>query len=436
MDHLYLKMKRAIYFIILIIFSILYFILIYTSSADSDYLLYAYKFSLNPLPDVPWPLIHERVNSVGDIIYSQYVHYLNVNGRSIVHAFVQFFSSFIRYDVCCLIATIVFIVTLLLCQKLCFKYNKWDWLPRFVCVVAIFVFCCSPASIFCIVGAINYLWPIAFCTSFVLLFNKTMNIWGKVLFYIIAFMAGWSHEAIAIPVAASFFCYLIIERKSIKPNQLVGILLLMAGTVVTVCAPGNFVKLADSHGGNQTIMIVINQHLYMFVYLRVTYVMLVLVGYLAFKRKLYLFIITHKYWFIAFVSSIAFVLLVGAINPRSTFFIEMIAGGLLCVYIDENWSGLMQQRLIYGCSVIILPMLLAAFFYRASIKENLRRAEHQIATSPEMIVSVDIQRVKVPFFLAPIVGDSQDQKQFLVHWRNIVYKFVYQKEEVNLHYID
>ena len=81
-------------------------------------------------------------------------------------------------------------------------------------------------------------------------------------------------------------------------------------------------------------------------------------------------------------------------------------------------------------------MLLAAFFYRASIKENLRRAEHQIATSPEMIVNVDIQRVKVPFFLAPIVGDSQDQKQFLVHWRNIVYKFVYQKEEVNLHYID
>lgn len=438
LSNVILKMKkRIVYYLFLVVFSILYYVLIYTGTTSSDYLLYSYKFSFNPVENAPWPLIHEKVTSLWDIFYSQCVHYLYVNGRSIVHAIIQLFTSFLGYDVCCLIATIMFALTLLLAEKVCFRRKVQTWIPRYVMIVGVFVFCCAPATIYSIVGTINYIWPLTFGLLFILWFDKPLCAWQKCLFFLVALIAGWSHEAFAAPLASTFFVFLLLERKRIKPYQVIGIVLLLMGTTATIISPGNFVKFLGSHGmGHVGVKVVILTHLKMFLYLRLTYVLFIVVVYLSVKKELYPFIVKYKYWFIAFVVSFIFILLVGAINARSTFFIEMIAGGILCIFIGEYVKPLSQHIIIVVITLISIPVFVLSSYYRSKIKETVKETEQLLATTPDKIVKINVTRTAVPDVLLPFVGYSQGKNEIVWTWQNTVYEFVYEKEEIELNYID
>jgi len=428
--------KKSIYFALLTIFSALFFMLIYAGATNSDYLLYSYKFSMSPQEGAPWPLVHEKVSSFKDIIYSQYVHYLFVNGRSVVHTIVQLFTSFIRYDICCIIATIIYAITLVLGEKACFNNREKKWFPSFIFIVSIFAFCCEPSVIYNMVCTINYLWPITFSLCFIILFHRKLGTIGKLCFFIVSFITGWSHEAIAIPLSVSFFFYLLFEKKNIKPYQVAGILLLIIGTVITICAPGNFVKFSSAQQAS-SILNLIKQHLFMIVYLRITYVLIIALLVLMLRHKLLSFVLEYRYWFIALVSSIGFVLLVGAINPRSTFFIEMIAGALLCFIINKYFKTAHQKILITLLAFAIIPLYLTAIFYRIKIKENRERIEAIIASCPNDTVIINSNNVHVPFLISPYSGgSSKSQKELYRTWNNTVYQFAYDKKVVDIRYND
>ena len=429
-------MKRKIaFYLSLVVFSVLYYALVYTGSQGGDYLLYGYKFSLNPQEGAPWPLVHEKIASIWDIIYSQYVHYFYVNGRSIVHAIIQLFTTF-RYDICCIIATIVFAITLLLAQKVCFTHPKQGLLPRFVIVLAVFICCCSPSTILGIVGALNYLWPLTFCLIFILLFDRPLNLWQKCAFFVVALLSGWSHEALAVPISAAYFVYLILERKTIKSHQVVGILLLLLGTILVVFAPGNFIKFFTAHDMEHSgLLSLIKQHLKLIIHLRLTYVLLAVLSYLAVKKILCSFIVAHKYWFVALATSFLFILVVGTINPRSVFFIDMIAGGLLCVFIDEYLKPISEQRLIIVVAFIAIPLSISSSYYRSLRKQNTKMIEQQLAASQEQVININVQSVGVPYILEPYVGvPSRSMEKIISSWREEVYEFVYQKQDVKINY--
>jgi len=391
---------------------------------------------MSPQEGAPWPLVHEKVSSIKDIIYSQYVHYLFVNGRSIVHTIVQLFTSLMRYDICCAIATIIYAITLVLGKKVCFNGREQRWFPSFIFIVGIFAFCCEPAVIYSMVTAINYLWPITFSLCFILLFHHKLGAIGKLCFFIISFITGWSHEAIAIPLSASFFFYLLIEKKSIKPYQVAGVLLLIIGTAIMICAPGNYVKFSSAQQA-PSMWILIKQHIYMIVYLRITYVLIIVLFVLALQHKLLNFVLEYKYWFIALASSFGFVFLVGAINPRSTFFIEIIAGALLCFIINKYVCTVHQRALATLLALVIIPLYSSAIFYRIKIKENRNQIEATIASSTNDTVIINSNRVHVPFIVSSYAsGGSKSQKELYRTWNNAVYQFAYDKKVVDIRYND
>ena len=60
-----------------------------------------------------------------------------------------------------------------------------------------------------------------------------------------------------------------------------------------------------------------------------------------------------------------------------------------------------------------------------------------IATSNESIVNIDIKQVKVPYIIKPFVKSSTPaQKQLPIYWNSAVYQFAYQKEKVNISFVD
>lgn len=429
--------KKITYLILFLIYVVLYFALLYTGLESGDYMMYSYKFSLTPQEGVPWPLIHEKVTSFKDIVDSQYVHYLLVNGRSLVHTIIQTFTSFVRYDVCCLIATFVYALTLMLAVKVCFRCENFTSEPLFVFVIAVFAFCCDPSAIYYyMVTAVNYLWPITICLLFIMMLQKNLNVGTKCLFFMVAIISGWSHEAIAIPMSATFLFYLLYERKRILPYQVLGILLLFAGTAITVFAPGNFVKLM---GARQTpnLIIFIKQHLYLFVYLRLFYVLILACAYLAYRHQLKGIITKYQYWFIALAASFFFIILTGTLNPRSTFFIDIISGGILCKLIYDHSTTASRAYLSAILSIVIIPLYISAIHYRSIIKERRLAIENTIATSNDNIVNVDNDSIDVPYIIRPYAGTSrQVLKQIHKDWNNAVYQFVYQKDKVNIRYID
>lgn len=428
--------KKATFFLLFITFIILYFALIYTGLESGDYILYSYKFSMTPQEGAPWPLVHEKIANFKDIVYSQYVHYLFVNGRSLVHTVIQIFTSFVRYDICCLIATFVYALTLVLGVKVCFHRDYFTWEPLFVYIAAVFAFCCDPAAIYSMVTAINYLWPITLCLMFIVMIRQHLNQAMKCLFFLVAFISGWSHEAIAIPLSAAFIIFLYNERKKLLPYQVIGILLLFAGTAITIAAPGNFTKFLNAQESPSTI-ILIKQHLYMIVYLRLFYILVIALTFLACRHKLMAFILKYQYWFIALAASFFFILMTGPINPRSTFFIDIISGGILCLLINNYTKTVSRLHLITFLSIIIIPLYSSAIHYRSITKDRMQKAEKNIATSNESIVNIDIKQVKVPYIIKPFVKSSTPaQKQLPIYWNSAVYQFAYQKEKVNISFVD
>lgn len=423
--------KRAIYYSLLIVFSALYYILILTGLTNGDYLIYSYKFTLGPHEGFPWPVAHEKIATMGDVLSSQYAHYLTMNGRALLHTAVQAFSSFLRYDVCCVIATLVFIVTLLLGEKVCLKRSTSNGLPAFVCVVAVFALCSVPSVIYNMITAINYLWPVTLCLLFLYLLKRDGSTWTRAALLPVSLMAGWSHEAISLPIAVALVVYLISE-KDLKPYQIAGIILFLLGTAVVVLAPGNFTKFQTSHDGDATTVL-IKRHFSMFQFVRLFYVLVVVLIVLATKHRLNEAFRQHRYWFIALVASVAFVFLAGAINSRSTFFIDVFSGGILCMLADEYLSPKWQKLCIALLAAAIMPLYAAAPYYRYQTKENFKQAEETIATWHYPVLYINMEPTRVPPILRPYAGNG---KVGHITWVNIVYQFVYGKNRVRIIYVN
>lgn len=423
--------RKTIYYSLLVVFAALYYILILTGLTNGDYLIYSYKFSPVPVEGFPWPVLHEKIASFHDVIASQYAHYLSMNGRALLHTVVQVFSSFLRYDVCCLIATLVFVLTLLLGEKVCLKRAATSGLPAFVLVVAVFAFCSVPSAIYNMITTINYLWPVTLCLLFLFLLKHDGSIWSKALFLPVALMAGWSHEAISVPVAAALVFYLILEKR-LKPYQITGIVLFLLGTAAVLFAPGNFTKFQTSHDAVGP-MLFVKIHFSMIKFLRVFYVLVAALIILAAKRRLKPILQRYRYWFIALAASLFFVFLTGAINPRSTFFIDIIAGGILCMLADEYLTTKWHKVLITAFAANIIPLYAAAPYYRHQIKQSFRQAESTIASWQYPVIYINLERTHVPPILHPYAGNGQIGH---IIWVDIVYQFVYHKNRVRINFIE
>ena len=180
------------------------------------------------------------VRSIGDIFVSQVDHYHSVNGRSIVHLLVQLFTGLLGKTVFNILNVLVFAAFILLLHRRKVGDARFC-VSTLVTLVLVLLMPRFKDTFLWMTGSINYLWSATAALGFLLIYEKRRErpIDKTVPLTLIgAFLLGWTHEGITLPLGAAL---VIIHLLTIKKNRGQGLwlaLAYLAGGCVIALAPG------------------------------------------------------------------------------------------------------------------------------------------------------------------------------------------------------
>jgi len=243
-ENIYSKMasKKILILVILVMFAFIYaFNRIYPLMIDD----WMYTFIFGQTPQT-------RVSSFFDIFVSQYNHYMQWGGRTVVHIIAQvlIWMDPFWHD---LLNSIVFIGLLLLIYRIS-NYNLKTNITVFIVISVLFWFL-QPgfaATMFWITGSANYLWG----TLIILLFmypyyvyylkgESHDNVFKMIGFLVFGIIAGWTNENMSVALIFFIITLFIIlrrQRKVIPLWAVFGLIGAIIGCAFMLLAPGNYIR--------------------------------------------------------------------------------------------------------------------------------------------------------------------------------------------------
>lgn len=192
---------------------------------------------------------YERVRNVEELAESSYYHYMNANGRLFPHMTSQAFGTLIGKPVFDVLNAIMFVLLVTVATMLVVGYRKdyWKWWV----VVLSGLWLAMPESntgFFLMTYALNYLWSSVVCLTFLWLYIQAdswkTNTSVLLLGCLFAFGAGWSHEGVAIGIAASiaFDNLWDMIHHRVNNRKMLWAICFCVGAAFLCLSPGNFTR--------------------------------------------------------------------------------------------------------------------------------------------------------------------------------------------------
>lgn len=199
----------------------------------------------------------ELLSSVGDIIEFQIWHYHNWGGRTITHTILQLtlMAGENIADILNVVALVLLAGMICLLSGIRRTDRKW-WAMLAAVSMIIGLNANWKMSMFWQAGAANYLYITIFILGFLYCYLRELpegtcrHLPGITLWMLpLGLIAGWSNENMgpAVWVISLLVILLTIkEKKTVKPWMLLGNLSCLAGSILMITAPGNFVRSAEA----------------------------------------------------------------------------------------------------------------------------------------------------------------------------------------------
>ncbi len=208
-------------------------------------------------------LTDRRVEHMGDVIRSLYIHYHHWAGRTVIFFLLQTFLL-IGKPIFNIVTGFVYVSYLILLLKLAGRrrFMKGEYL--FLTAMAAWFFIPAYAeTMLWMTGACNYLWVTVIVLLFLIPYRALWD--GKnvgeglkkqglqLFFFFPGIIAGWCNETISggcILGAAIFMAeYKLLQKKKLPAWTFVGLAGNVAGFGMMMAAPGNYIR-AEGMGGN------------------------------------------------------------------------------------------------------------------------------------------------------------------------------------------
>ena len=241
-----MKNKQSIT-ITLIIIAIMFWLLNYFTPEYNDDYFYKFIFDGNDAN------VNMPITSYEDILISQYNHYFNMNGRSIVHVIVQLFSGIWGKSVFNVVNTFVFVAFVYVITRLYIKIITSSYL-LFSCCIIFLLYPWICGMTLWMTGSINYMWVSLVVCMFLLIIDKYKNnvttakhyVWGFLFIFV-----GWSHEGVTCPMALSLFIYILFKYKTIYKQAVFPMMIgFIIGALLCSLAPGTLHRASIGNGIN------------------------------------------------------------------------------------------------------------------------------------------------------------------------------------------
>ena len=186
------------------------------------------------------------ITGLGDILLSQYHHYMGENSRALIHIALQSLLATLPYYLFDIVNTLIFIL-MVWCMAQYTQSHKRTPLPITLLLIVAGIYGLLPDMdylFYWAAGALNYLWTSVAILSFLIMWQHITSrnhpiglaTWGMAIW---AFCCGFGHEALSLPVGAAVFIYMITHYRNIGYNTTTIVALAYGlGCVAILIAPG------------------------------------------------------------------------------------------------------------------------------------------------------------------------------------------------------
>lgn len=331
----------------------------FTSPTLGDDIIYRFQFSTDPSA----PL--REVSSLADLWHSQIAHYLIVNGRFPVHFIAQAFLCLLPRWLTIVANSVMYVFVTAESARIISRSGANKVFAAVLFSFFTFVVLKGYQSAFLwSLGAFNYLWPLAINFAlYDILSSKRKNIPFpvRIPIIILALLAGWSHEALSLPVCIGIICYWLQYRREPKMRSLLPFFIAyFLGTAFCLLSPGIIHRAGDkatlaSHviGGLVTL----------FFNVRIGWILLFTAIIAWHRNVLTVDRIKKNAWVIAMLlSAYSIVILSGQTIIRVAVHAEMLAL-IVMLYL---WGTLISQHTWLKLSSIAILVLLILYPFVAT----------------------------------------------------------------------
>ncbi|MCM1214198.1 MAG: DUF6056 family protein [Lachnospiraceae bacterium] len=195
------------------------------------------------------------IASFSDIVKSQIWHYNNWGGRSMTHGILQITLLMGERA-----ADILNVVMMMLLSVMACMMARYKNLPAFWAAMAMLLGLNAnwKMSMFWQAGAANYLYITVFILLFMWCYLRELpedgeapkRLWGISLWIVpLGILAGWSNEnmgPVAWLLSLAVMALAVREKRKLSAWMILGSLGCLAGSVMVIAAPGNFVRSAQA----------------------------------------------------------------------------------------------------------------------------------------------------------------------------------------------
>ena len=193
-----------------------------------------------------------------DIFDYQVWHYFNWGGRTVAHTLAQILLVFPKAVFNILNSFIYTALIYLIYLHGCFNKDNKDnkdnsYMLLLIHLILWFIIPVFGQSFIWLVGSCNYLWTTVIILYFLWLYrrNTLSEKWYNLLFmFILGLLAGWTNENTSAGLIVILVFSLIINKVEtrkfeLSKTRLFGIIGTLAGFIIMICAPGNYIRSAE-----------------------------------------------------------------------------------------------------------------------------------------------------------------------------------------------
>lgn len=373
----------------------------YAVPTMSDDVMYRFKWQQE------WQLPFERIQSLHDVIESQIVHYQCVNGRSITHSIAQIMMNLVPDLVTKGINTLMFVLLIFLTARFTARNKE----SRFVVAVIVF------AMIFMLFGGFytafiwmpyTYLWALVMTMAFLLMLrwlNKRTMSWKMLPLIVLSFAAGWSHEAIALPLSIAFCCYLAVHWKTmLRRADGYCMTAYILGMMMIITSPALWFR-ADIEGITLTQRL-LHGCINMVSHTRISWLLLATLACILIKdRQQFIGTIkTYRYPLIAWMAAIGIVCACGTVIERVSVCADFIA----MLIVLRIWQGekliRLQKKIVIVVTALTVCICLPAMQLNRENRDNFLYNHNQLLQNSSQLVKIRQLPAQMPL-LTQLIRD-------------------------------
>lgn len=316
------------------------------------------------------------IQSISDILESQYKHYFQMNGRFIPHFIVQFFDGIAGKAIFNIANTFIFLVFIHLLPKVITHKSTNNILLSSIFLFIIVTFSTMFGEWYLwMSGACNYLWTATFLIIFhyMLFFCQIKYKLLYPLLFIWGVICGWTNESIVIGAGVGYFLYFLTNYNHITTARLFLLTGFYCGIIFLIIAPSNFNRAINTGTFDSFNLMSYIWTLISLKKLSILSILFLFVLLSTYNKTILNFIKNNIFIIISLIISICFIILIKTGSSRAHFGVFFFSLILVLKFI----ATINNVKPLFYLSIIIL--LIGTFPIISTAAKNYHEYQNLIS---------------------------------------------------------